>query len=75
MLDNEINKILKPSLENIAFILIKRGISANSITFLGFLIGILSFIFLINGDYYVSLIFFFTQQIMRWVRWTSGKEF
>ena len=60
MLDNEINKILKPSLEKIAFILIKLGISANSITFLGFLIGILSFIFLINGDYYVSLIFFYS---------------
>ena len=63
MLDNEINKILKPSLENIAFILIKRGISANAITFLGFLIGILSFIFLINGDYYVSLIFFLLNRL------------
>ena len=63
MLDNEINKILKPSLEKIAFILIKRGISANSITFLGFLIGILSFIFLINGDYYVSLFFFLLNRL------------
>ena len=63
MLDNEINKILKPSLEKIAFILIKIGISANLITFLGFLIGILSFIFLINGDYYVSLIFFLLNRL------------
>ena len=63
MLDNEINKILKPSLEKIAFILIKIGISANLITFLGFLIGILSFIFLINGDYYVSLFFFLLNRL------------
>ena len=58
MLDNEINKVLKLPLEKIALILIKIGISANSITFAGFFIGILSFVFLVNGHYNLSLFFF-----------------
>jgi phosphatidylglycerophosphate synthase len=55
MLDITIRKFVDPVLNPIANILVKTGISANSITIIGFLIGVVSWIALAMNQYYLAL--------------------
>jgi len=55
MLDTTLRKLVNPALNPIATILIKTGISANSITIIGFLIGVVGWIALALNLYYLAL--------------------
>lgn len=55
MLDRTLRKLVDPTLNPIASILVKNGFSANSITIIGFLIGVLSWIALAMNLYYLAL--------------------
>ena len=55
MLDATVRKLVDPALNPIATILVKIGFSANSITIIGFLIGIVGWIALAMNLYYLAL--------------------
>ena len=55
MLDATFRKLVDPALNPIATILVKIGFSANSITIIGFLIGIVGWIALAMNLYYLAL--------------------
>tara|TARA_B100001063_G_scaffold100090_1_gene93489 strand:+ start:220 stop:840 length:621 start_codon:yes stop_codon:yes gene_type:complete len=59
MIDSQLNKLLKPTLNEIAKQFIKLGFNANFITFLGFFLGLCSFYFTINSQFEYALIFLF----------------
>ena len=55
MLDTTLRKLVNPALNPIATILVKTGISANGITIIGFLIGVVGWIALAINLYYLAL--------------------
>jgi phosphatidylglycerophosphate synthase len=55
MLDTTLRKLVNPALNPIATILVKTGISANGITIIGFLIGVVGWIALAMNLYYLAL--------------------
>ena len=55
MFDNEVNKILKPLLEQSAKIIIKLKINANQITFLGLILGLICFYCIVSGNFFLVL--------------------
>ncbi|MEI7852181.1 MAG: CDP-alcohol phosphatidyltransferase family protein [Planctomycetota bacterium] len=55
MLDTTLRKLVNPALNPIATMLVKTGISANSITIIGFLIGVVGWIALALNLYYLAL--------------------
>ena len=55
MLDSTFRKLVDPALNPIATILVKVGFSANTITIIGFLIGIVGWIALAMNQYYLAL--------------------
>ena len=55
MLDITIRKLIDPALKSTARLFVKTGISANSITIIGFLFGVLSWIALASNLYYMAL--------------------
>ena len=55
MLDLTFRKLVDPALNPIATILVKVGFSANTITIIGFLIGIVGWIALAMNQYYLAL--------------------
>jgi len=55
MLDATFRKLVDPALNPIATILVKVGFSANTITIIGFLIGIVGWIALAMNQYYLAL--------------------
>ena len=59
MIDSQLNKLLKPTLNEIAKQFIKLGFNANFITFLGFFFGLCSFYFITNAQFEYALIFLF----------------
>ena len=59
MIDNHLNKFLKPSLNKIAKLFINFGFKANCITFLGFFFGLCCFYFIINSSFLNAIIFLF----------------
>ena len=59
MIDSQLNKLLKPTLNEIAKQFIKLGFNANFITFLGFFFGLCSFYLIINSQFEYALIFLF----------------
>ncbi len=59
MIDAQLNKFLKPTLNEIAKILIKIGFKANFVTFFGFFMGLCSFYFTVNSQFIHALIFLF----------------
>ena len=59
MIDSQLNKLLKPTLNEIAKQFIKLGFNANFITFLGFFFGLCSFYFITNSQFEYALIFLF----------------
>ena len=63
MIDKEINLILKPILEAISINLVKLNIKANQITFIGLILGIICFIFLIQGYFLLALLFFLLNRL------------
>jgi phosphatidylglycerophosphate synthase len=63
MLDTTFRKLLDPALNQIATILVKTGFSANSITIIGFLIGIIGWIALAMNLYYLALGMIVTNRI------------
>ena len=63
MIDKEINLILKPFLEVIGVSLVKLNIKANQITFIGLILGIICFIFLIQGYFLLALLFFLLNRL------------
>ena len=64
MLDNRANQFLKPILERISLFLLKFNFLPNQLTFLGFIVGCLSFVFLSTGMVYVAFIFFIINRII-----------
>lgn len=63
MFDNEVNKILKPLLEQSAKIIIKFKINANQITFLGLILGLICFYCIVLGNFFLALIFFILNRL------------
>ena len=59
MIDAQLNKFLKPTLNETAKIFIKFGFKANSVTFLGFFLGLCSFYYIVNSQFTYALIFLF----------------
>jgi len=59
MIDVQLNKFLKPTLNETAKIFIKLGFKANFVTFLGFFLGLCSFYYIINSQFMYALIFLF----------------
>jgi phosphatidylglycerophosphate synthase len=55
MLDTTLRKLVNPALNPIATLMVKTGISANSITIIGFLIGVVGWIALAMNLYYLAL--------------------
>ena len=55
MLDITIRKLIDPALKSVARLFVKTGISANSITIIGFLFGVLSWVALASNLYYIAL--------------------
>jgi len=55
MLDSTFRKLVDPALNPIATVLVKVGFSANTITIIGFLIGIVGWIALAMNLYYLAL--------------------
>ncbi len=55
MLDTTFRKLVNPALNPIATLMVKTGISANSITIIGFLIGVVGWIALAMNLYYLAL--------------------
>lgn len=63
MLDTTFRKLVDPALNRIAAILVKIGFSANSITIIGFLIGVIGWIALAMNLYYLALGMIITNRI------------
>ena len=63
MIDTKLNKFLKPTLNEIAKLLIKFGFKANYVTFLGFFFGLCCFYFIINSLFLLALIFLFLNRL------------
>ena len=59
MIDSQLNKLLKPTLNEIAKQFIKLGFNANFITFLGFFFGLCCFYSIINFYFMSALLFLF----------------
>ena len=59
MIDTNLNKFLKPTLNKIAKLLIKFGFKANFVTFAGFFFGLCCFYFIINSLFLLAIIFLF----------------
>ncbi len=59
MFDGQINKILKPALYILAKKLSQLKIQANTITFIGFFLGLCCFYFTVNGMFIYASIFLF----------------
>ena len=73
MLDKKFNNFLKPILIRIAKKLIEYKFLPNQITFLGLILGFLSFIFLSFGLIYVALVFFIFNRILDGVDGTMAR--
>ena len=63
MIDTELNKFLKPTLNKIAKLLIKFGFKANFVTFAGFFFGLCCFYFIINSLFLLAIIFLFLNRL------------
>ncbi len=59
MIDSQLNKLLRPTLNETAKLFIKLGFNADYITFLGFLFGLFCFYFTINSLFIYAIIFLF----------------
>ena len=59
MIDSQLNKLLKPTLNKIAKQFIKLGLKANHISFLGFFFGLFCFYFTVNSLFINAIIFLF----------------
>ena len=59
MIDTKLNKFLKPTLNEIAKLLIKFGFKANFVTFVGFFFGLCCFYFIVNSLFLLAIIFLF----------------
>ena len=59
MIDSQLNKFLKPALNEIAKQFINFGFKANSITFVGFFFGLCCFYFIVNSLFINAIIFLF----------------
>ena len=57
MIDAQLNKFLRPTLEIAAKKLLKLNISPNSITFIGFFFGVCCFYFIVNAMFLNAFIF------------------
>jgi phosphatidylglycerophosphate synthase len=56
MIDPILNRMLKPTLQAVAKQLVKLGVNADSVTFVGFIIGMLAIPAIIFGYYYLALV-------------------
>ena len=63
MIDNKLNKFLKPTLNEIAKLLIKFGFKANFVTFAGFFFGLCCFYFIIKSLFLLAIIFLFLNRL------------
>lgn len=63
MIDAQLNKFLKPTLNKIAKQFIKFGFKANFVTFLGGGFGLCSFYFIVNSLFINALIFLFLNRL------------
>ena len=63
MIDTKLNKFLKPTLNEIAKLLIKFGFKANFVTFAGFFSGLCCFYFIINSLFLLAIIFLFLNRL------------
>ena len=63
MLDKKINNFLNPLLFHIAEIINKLKISANFVTLLSFLSGLVCFCYIIDSNFMLALIFFFFNRL------------
>ena len=63
MLDKKINDFLNPLLSHIAEIINKLKISANFVTLLSFLSGLVCFCYIIDSNFMLALIFFFFNRL------------
>ena len=63
MLDKKINNFLNPLLSHIAEIIDKLKISANFVTLLSFLSGLVCFCYIIDSNLMLALIFFFFNRL------------
>ena len=63
MIDTKLNKFLKPTLNEIAKLLIKFGFKANFVTFAGFFFGLCCFYFIINSLFLLAIIFLFLNRL------------
>ena len=63
MIDTKLNKFLKPTLNEIAKLLIKFGFKANFVTFVGFFFGLCCFYFIINSLFLLAIIFLFLNRL------------
>ena len=62
--DEEFNNFLNPLLFHIAEIIIKLKISANFVTLLSFLSGLVCFCYIIDSNFMLALIFFFFNRLV-----------
>ena len=63
MIDSQLNKFLKPALNEIAKQFINFGFKANLITFAGFFFGLCCFYFIINSSFLLAIIFLFLNRL------------
>ena len=63
MFDKKINNFLNPLLFHIAEIINKLNISANFVTLLSFLSGLVCFYYIIDSNFMIALIFFFFNRL------------
>ena len=63
MIDTKLNKFLKPTLNEIAKLLIKFGFKANYVTFSGFFFGLCCFYFIVNSLFLLAIIFLFLNRL------------
>ena len=63
MIDTKLNKFIKPTLNEIAKLLIKFGFKANFVTFAGFFFGLCCFYFIINSLFLLAIIFLFLNRL------------
>ena len=63
MIDTKLNKFLKPTLNEIAKLLIKFGFKANFVTFVGFFFGVCCFYFIVNSLFLLAIIFLFLNRL------------
>ena len=59
MIDTQLNKLLKPTLNQIAKQFIKLGFKANYVSFIGFIFGLFCFYFTISSLFINAIIFLF----------------